>query len=133
MSNNLTIILVFCSILLYGILALYSCAQEPFVQGKRIYEVNCGNCHMSDGHGLGDMYPDITKSDYFTSKKTDLICLIRHGKKGSVMESVIMPANKELTEVGINNLVNYLNYTWGDGSISKLDDVKTALANCQKD
>ena len=47
------------------------------------------------------------------------------------METVDMPGNKEITPVGLNNLINYLNYTWGDKSMSKLSEVKEQFEACQ--
>tara|TARA_R110002020_G_scaffold313507_1_gene528740 strand:- start:260 stop:481 length:222 start_codon:yes stop_codon:yes gene_type:complete len=35
------------------------------VEGKTIYENHCGNCHQSDGSGLGKLIPPIKDSDYF--------------------------------------------------------------------
>ncbi len=116
--------------LLMATLSSY-CQQDKFVQGQRIYEVNCGNCHMADGKGMGKMFPDITESAYLTSLKSELVCLIVNGKEGQVMETVDMPGNKEITPVGLNNLINYLNYTWGDKSMSKLSEVKEQFEACQ--
>ncbi len=110
----------------------YSCQQETYVQGKRIYEVNCSNCHMADGQGLGEMYPNITQSSYFSSNKDQLACLIRYGKQGNQLSNVVMPANDKLTEVGMNNLINYLLHEWGDQSLSNLNEVKEQLENCEQ-
>lgn len=107
-----------------------SCEQEKFVQGKRIYQINCANCHMENGKGLGKMYPDITESAYLKADKKSLACLIRLGKSGNVLSNVVMPANKELTEAGMNNLINYLLHTWGDGSVSNVNELKESLQNC---
>ena len=86
---------------------------------------------MADGKGMGKMFPDITESAYLTSLKSELVCLIVNGKEGQVMETVDMPGNKEITPVGLNNLINYLNYTWGDKSMSKLSEVKEQFEACQ--
>lgn len=118
------------AVLLMATLSSY-CQQDKFVQGQQIYEVNCGNCHMADGTGMGKMFPDITQSTYLTTQRSELVCLIVNGKEGQVMETVDMPGNKEITPVGINNLINYLNYTWGDKSVSNLKEVTAQFEACQ--
>ena len=35
------------------------------VNGKRLYENYCGNCHQADGRGLGKLIPPLRDSDYF--------------------------------------------------------------------
>ncbi len=121
------------SALLLCVILLSDCQQEQFTQGKRIYEVNCSNCHMADGKGLGKMYPAITNSPYLTTLQNELPCLIINGKKGQIMENVNMPANKNLTPVGVNNLINYLNHTWGDGSLANLNEIKAQMEQCDSD
>ena len=120
-------------ILVMSVLLLPYCQQEQFTQGKRIYDVNCSNCHMADGKGLGAMYPDITISAYLSNLKSELPCLIINGKQGQIMENVNMPGNKNLTAVGLNNLINYLNHTWGDGSMANLNDIKLQMEKCKED
>ncbi len=113
------------------VLILSNCQQQPFIQGQRIYEVNCENCHMADGRGLGVMYPDITKSSYLTTRSSELPCLIINGKEGQIMDNVDMPPNNTLTPVGMNNLINYLNHTWGDKTISNLNEIRELIDGCQ--
>lgn len=110
---------------------LVTCKTETYKQGRLIYEVNCGNCHMADGKGLGEMYPDITRSEYLTTLRHELPCLIRHGKQGEMLSTVAMPANERLTPVAINNLINYISYTWGDKQVSNPKNVEEQLDNCQ--
>lgn len=118
-------------LILVSILCLSAaCQQEVFVQGKRIYEVNCENCHMADGKGLGEMYPDISQSSYFRDNKAELACLIRNGRQSEMLDNVAMPANKAITEVGMNNLINYLLFTWGDQTQSNLNELKAQLDKC---
>jgi len=73
-----------------------------------------------------------TLSSYCQNQKSELVCLIVNGKEGQVMETVNMPGNKEITPVGINNLINYLNHTWGDKSLSNLNEVKAQFENCNE-
>jgi len=88
---------------------------------------------MANGKGLGAIYPDITNSAYLNSLKSELPCLIINGKQGQIMENVNMPGNKNLTAVGLNNLINYLNHTWGDGSMANLNNIKLQMENCLED
>lgn len=121
------------SILFAIVLLIFSCKGEPYEQGRLIYEVNCGNCHMENGQGLGEMYPDITKSDYVSDLRSQLPCIVRYGKAGGVLSTVAMPANEKLTPVAMTNLVNYISYKWGDGKVTNLQEIKDQLADCDQE
>jgi len=109
---------------------LSSCEHDKYPHGKQIYEHYCSNCHMNDGKGLGELYPSIDESAYLRSELASLPCLIRHGKKSAVLHTVYMPAHKELTELEMNNLVNYLSDRWGEGAPLSLDEVTSTLLSC---
>lgn len=91
--------------LLICILLTFVACQNDFDQGQRIYEARCGNCHMSDGSGLGDAIPPLNK-EKLERLGLDVTCTILNGRPGG--ETVAMPANKDLTEAELTNLLNYL-------------------------
>jgi len=111
-------------------IVIFSCEQKKYEQGKRIYDALCLQCHMADGSGLGTLYPDLSKSTYLTDRMTDLPCLIRKGKRSDELATVYMPAQPQLREAELSNLINYINYTWGDQSGMSLLDLKEALSLC---
>lgn len=88
------------------------------IQGKILYESHCGNCHQKDGSGLGRLIPPIKQSDYFLDDKARTARIIRNGQKGEikvngVIFDEVMPANPNLTELEIAQLMTYLYNIWG--------------------
>ena len=110
---------------------IVSCGdQSPYPLGKSIYERNCRYCHMDNGRGLGDLYPDLTKSAYLQNQKSLLPCLIKQGVSSSRLSTVVMPPHPHLTEADITNLINYMSATWGDGQAIQLQTAITSLDQC---
>ena len=106
------------------LICIFSC-QHPFVQGERIYEIRCANCHMSDGSGLEQAIPGLNNmQDQFL--ELDVACIIRKGKpKGRYMA---MPSNEDLTEAEITNLINFLRHEfWKDSRFAQPNDVGQVL------
>lgn len=95
------------------------------VNGKRLYENNCGNCHQNDGKGLGKLIPPLRDSDYFKESIHRSIWIMKYGQKGEIIvngESYnqAMPANPNLTPLEISQISTYLYNIWGmnEGEIS---------------
>ena len=86
---------------------------------------------MTDGMGLGDMYPAIKGSIYLSERYEDLPCIIKYGKRGGTLSNVQMPAHPQLTDVGMNNLLNYIQQEWGDGRLSNINELKEIIDQCQ--
>lgn len=96
------------------LLCIQNCASKAggFTKGEEIYTKKCANCHMADGSGLGSYIPPLKKDtpiDFITST-----CIITLGKGE---ENLQMPAFKELTDVELTNLVNYLNFSLGNTKV----------------
>ena len=93
---------------------VYACQMNSYLQGKRIYEAQCSNCHMEDGSGLAAVIKDISNSSYFNSKNpSDLIQLLIEGRTTSREDGLQMPSfQNQLNRVEMCNLINYLNYRW---------------------
>lgn len=118
-------------IVLIGLLlALDSCKQDKYVQGQRIYEAYCLQCHMSDGTGLGSLYPQLSNSVYLSVRKNDLVCLIREGKQSEQLATIQMPKNKHLKEAELSNLINYLSHEWGDQQSIQITDIRSQMKKC---
>ena len=113
-----------------------SCRQNPYAQGERIYEKYCLNCHMEDGQGFRLLYPPLAESDYLLQNFEKLPCIIRYGIISPTIVNdqrfdLPMLGIKELNEVEITNLINYINFRWEyqDTQI-KISDVQESLNNC---
>jgi len=112
-------------------------ATTEFLKGKKLYEQNCVNCHRSDGKGMGALYPPIAGSDYLASNVDEIICSIKYGSNeeivvnGKTYKMPMPPSMNNLNDVEISDVMNYILNSWGNkvGPI-KLEEVKTALSNC---
>lgn len=98
------------------------------VNGKRLYQNYCANCHQSDGKGLGKLIPPLRDADYFKASIHRTIWIIRNGQKGEITVNgqkydQPMPANAQLTPLEIAQITTYLYNIWGmeEGVISASD------------
>lgn len=101
-------------------------------QTAALYSAKCSNCHMPDGKGLRGLIPPLAGADYLSKFEHKLPCIIKHGLQGEVMVNRVtynqpMPANEELSEVDIANLVNYIRNEWGN------DHPRISLKQIQED
>ncbi|MBC6366966.1 cytochrome c [Algoriphagus sp. AK58] len=126
-----------------AILTLASCSPKPSseentlaqisdpevmkyaVMGKQLYENYCGNCHQSDGRGLGKLIPPLRDSDYFQASVHRTVWIMRNGQKGKILVNgetynQAMPANPQLKPLEIAQIATYLYNIWGmkEGVIS---------------
>lgn len=95
------------------------------VNGKRLYENYCGNCHQADGRGLGKLIPPLRDSDYFKASVHRSIWIMRNGQKGEIVVNgetynQAMPANPQLKPLEIAQIATYLYNIWdmNEGVIS---------------
>ena len=117
---------------------LASCnMNDPYAEGKGLYERHCANCHMDDGSGLEGLIPPLAKADMLQTLGASAACLIRNGVSGKMVVNGVtyegeMPANERLSEVEILNILNYINNSWGNQrEFIKLDEVKQSLNPCK--
>ncbi|MDN3205538.1 c-type cytochrome [Algoriphagus sediminis] len=95
------------------------------VPGKTLYETYCGNCHQSNGEGLGKLIPPLKNSDYFKASIHRTVWIMRNGQKGEILVNgeiynQAMPANPSLKPLEIAQISTYLYNIWGmnEGVIS---------------
>lgn len=98
------------------------------VQGKVLYENLCGNCHQSDGSGLGKLIPPLRDADYFQASVHRSIWVMKYGQEGEITVNgqtynQPMPANPNLTPLEIAQISTYLFNIWGmkEGIITSSD------------
>ncbi|MFC3878595.1 c-type cytochrome [Algoriphagus namhaensis] len=98
------------------------------IQGKVLYENYCGNCHQSDGTGLGKLIPPLRESDYFQASVHRSIWIMKYGQKGEItvngqIYNQAMPANPNLKPLEIAQISTYLFNIWGmnEGIITSSD------------
>ncbi|MEO0787393.1 MAG: cytochrome c [Bacteroidota bacterium] len=124
---------VFC----YALLCLPACGEPNFNQGQSLYQQHCAGCHMDEGQGLGRLYPPLAGSDWLIERRVESICAIRYGLEGEIyvndtMYNQVMLGIKDLSEVQITNIMNYINTSWGnDFPLFTVQEVKSSLEDCR--
>lgn len=88
------------------------------IPGKALYESHCGNCHQSDGKGLGKLIPPLRDADYFKASIHRTAWIIRHGQTGEITVNgekynQAMPPNPNLKPLDIAQITTYLYNIWG--------------------
>lgn len=98
------------------------------IPGKALYENYCGNCHQSDGKGLGKLIPPLRDADYFKASVHRTAWIIRYGQKGEILVNgekynQAMPANPQLKPLEIAQIATYVYNIWGmnEGVITSSD------------
>jgi mono/diheme cytochrome c family protein len=113
--------------ILFVFILIASC-QQPYKQGERIYQTQCANCHMSDGSGLNDLIPPLTKMSIL-DLGDELTCIIINGKEEN--DLLTMPPQKGLTEAELNNLLNYIRYTYTPSAPAlKISELRDQMESC---
>lgn len=111
---------------------ILGCKETPYIQGQRIYEANCGNCHMPDGTGLKLLIPALSKENLKLEDPSHLVCLIRNGLPFNPESRQEMPANKEMTQTELANLINFLGHTfYGNTQTVRVNDLPGMESSCQ--
>ncbi len=122
-------------LLFLGMSFIY-CQNNVYVQGERLYERYCSNCHGKDGNGLKNLYPPLNSSDYYQKNQDLVACIILNGLEDEIEvngKSYMMPMAgfSNLTDVDITNIINYVNTAWNnDLEETTIQKVKENLKSC---
>lgn len=109
------------------------------VNGARIYEANCANCHQSKGEGLARLYPPLAASDYLLENIPRAACIIKNGQSQEIIVNGIsfnqmMPAMPSLTNLEIAEVITYVSNSWGNkGGFQSVKEVDKWVAACPED
>ncbi|MCU0420052.1 MAG: cytochrome c [Cyclobacteriaceae bacterium] len=110
--------------------------QQYYVQGEKLYQQHCSNCHQKKGEGLGRLYPPLAQSDYMQQNFDQVICLMRYGIQGPLTVNGItynqaMPGVPQLTELELAELATYI-YNTGEHARGRvtLEEVARSLKAC---
>lgn len=123
----------------YWMIMAGSCTQEPYPQGKILYQNFCENCHMDNGSGLEGLIPPVVGADFVRDQVAATVCIIRYGQEEPLVVNgrqytQPMPASPQLSDFEITNIINYIRHAWGnDYGYVSLQQVREALEDCQKD
>ena len=119
------------------VLCCFSCEQQPYQMGERLYQKHCANCHMDGGEGLAGLIPPLAGSDYLIQNRENLACIIRYGLSDTIVVngknySEIMAGNQNLSEIHIANIANYILKAWGNqGQVLRFEEVDASLKACK--
>lgn len=126
-------------VLFLAVVSFASCQSEEkikleqyYIGGKELYEQNCANCHQKDGKGLQNLYPGIAGSDYLKDKEK-VIYIIKNGLSGEILVNgkkynQPMPANNQLTNLDIAEVVTYIYNEWnGETKITEVKEIEKVL------
>ena len=113
---------------------LVSCNESPYMQGKRLYDAKCQNCHMEDGSGLSLLIPSLSSSVYLGN--VHLACILKNGIRDTIFKDSTflikeMPSFSRLSATEVTNIINYIDHRWKEPfkEISILE-VENQLINC---
>lgn len=111
--------------------------NQYYVQGEKLYEKHCSNCHQSDGTGLGKLYPPLYRSDYLDNNFNEVLCLMRFGKSGPILVNGEefnhpMPPMPTLSDLEIAEIATYIYNSWGrERGIVEVKDATQVLSRCE--
>jgi mono/diheme cytochrome c family protein len=110
--------------------------DQYYVKGEQLYLKNCSNCHQKNGTGLGLIYPPINGSDYLQQNKSEVICLIRNGKRGELIVNgksfnKEMPPMPLLSDLEIAEITTFIYNSWGfEEGLIEVGHVSSVLSRC---
>ena len=97
--------------------------EQYVISGKTLYQTNCANCHGKNGEGLRELYPSLSNSIRLGDINY-VSCLIKEGTSG---KEINMPANKELYDIDIAQIITFMNDSWSDKTqITEIEEVRSA-------
>ena len=108
--------------------------KQSINDGKEVYAGLCIACHLSEGQGIGSVFPPLAKSDYLMDDLDRSIKQLIDGSTGEIVVNGIkyngtMPATG-LDDKDITNVLNYIRNSWGnEGDIVKIEKVKKVRAS----
>ncbi len=121
-----------------GVLTLCtSCNETPYMQGMRLYEAKCANCHMSDGSGLSKLIPSLAQSK-LTQQPELATCLIINGiqdtiRSGDTYLVKEMPGFKRLSATELTNILNFMNHKWNPTFKEvQIIEIEKIITSCSK-
>ena len=110
--------------------------RQYLVEGKRLYNLHCANCHQPDGNGLARLYPPLNGSDYLLPNVDDVVCGMRYGQNGEiyvngVMFNQEMPGIPGITDLEVAEIATFIYTEFADTvRIFTLNEVNEIMKNC---
>ncbi len=105
------------------------------VEGQKLYNMYCANCHQHNGQGLGSVFPPLNDSDHMEAIFEQGICLIKNGQQGGVAMNDTtstdpMPGAPHLSNLEIAQLTTYIYNSWGHRKgITTVEEIAVVLGS----
>lgn len=106
--------------------------------GQKVYTQYCVTCHQTDGMGIQNMNPPLSKTTYALGDKTKLIKIVLNGFNEDVeingqSYSNNMPSHDFLTDKEIADVLTYVRNNFGNkASAVKLAEVQKVRGPVKK-
>ncbi|MEQ9425534.1 MAG: cytochrome c [Cyclobacteriaceae bacterium] len=110
--------------------------RQYMIQGKKLYELHCANCHQSDGTGLAKLIPPLAKADYLMDSLMRTVCVIKNGLDSTIVVNGVefsqpMPAHTDLRNLEIAEIITYITNSWGnEAGITSTREVEIYESEC---
>lgn len=92
--------------------------DQQIADGKNIYSRTCFACHQSEGQGIPNAFPPLSKSDFLNADTDRAVGIVLHGLSGEITvngskyNSVMTSQN--LTDQEIADVLTYVYNSWGN-------------------
>ncbi|MFT4887000.1 MAG: mono/diheme cytochrome c family protein [Pseudohongiellaceae bacterium] len=98
-----------CNFTLISLIAMASSAHSnEHIEGEKLFNQNCVECHQSNGQGIANIYPALAGSEVVKGSPADvaLILIIGRGE---------MPAFAgAISDGDLAKIINYVSNAWGN-------------------
>ena len=127
--KELRTLIIFTGIIVYTLVIGWTApgqAQGPekqFLEGKKLFEGTCADCHRINGQGLPEKFPALDKNPFVIADPAKVINTVLKGRKGKLGQ---MPAWQEtFNDQQVAAVITYVRQAWSNkGSIVTAEMVK---------
>ncbi len=109
--------------------------NESLQAGKKVYDMYCMACHMTNGKGAPGMNPPLVDTEWVLGDKERLIKVILNGLsdpieiKGEIYQNIMAP-HAFLSDQQIADVLTFIRNSWGnEASPVTVEEVKAVRAN----
>jgi len=104
-------------------LGLAKGAESQFLEGKKLFEGTCADCHRINGQGLPNKFPALDKNPFVVGEPDKVIDTVLNGRKGKLGQ---MPTWKgTFNDQQIAAIITFVRQSWSNkGTAVTADMVK---------
>ena len=92
---------------------------QSMKRGQEVFNATCIFCHKENGQGQPGVYPPLANSDFLLKDSQRAIGIVLNGLNGEItvngkIYNLDMPAQKQLTDQQVTDVLNYVRNSWGN-------------------